>query len=171
MKLYFFPETFSMQKLFLLITTALFSFTSHSQLNKGQWLVGGAAGFSYANNSNFNNPLSVSDKSSDLKLSPGGAYFFGDKFCAGILTSISSIHYNYTNNSVIQGGAIYAIYENSANTSLSVGPFARYYFLKKKNKVNLLADLGVAYNYNKLTNNSPTVFINGVALGNGANST
>ena len=99
-----------------------------SQITKGKWLAGGNASF------NYNKTTGVFLNSSYIEqttwqFSPGAGYFFVDKLAGGI-----RINYRLMNNHADQG--------ISSDRQLSLSPFVRYYFLPKKEKINLFADAG-----------------------------
>jgi hypothetical protein len=123
-----------MKRVFILISTCLFTSSLFAQLNKGQWLAGGNAGFAYENSTD--NDLQHSAlKQTDEQFAPAVGYFLLDKLCAGIRIASS---FSNSKNSYSPPDSIY----NSKSTSygISAAPFVRYYFLPKKNKVNLLAE-------------------------------
>ena len=81
------------------IAALLLAMSTFAQTEQGDWLVGGTAGF----RTNKNN--------SDFNFSPNTGYFFLKNFAAG-----ANLQINFA-----KAGAI-------KNTTLGVGPFARYYF-------------------------------------------
>lgn len=101
-------------------------------------MVGGNAMISYSNQT-LN---AVSSKGNNSSIAPNVGYFFVDKMVGGIRSK-----YAY---SKVKSGPIVA-----SSSSLTIGPFARYYFLEKDNRINYFADalfqFGKSYG-----NNSPT---------------
>ena len=97
---------------------------SFSQINKGQWLVGGNAAFNFTKAEKL--------KLTTLQLSPAGGYFFKDRIAAGLRTNITLDQYNWTDDK-------WRLF------TLSLAPFARYYFLPAEQKVNLFADASYGF--------------------------
>lgn len=96
-----------------------------AQVNKGQWLVGGNAGFTSSKQGDGD-----ANKWTHFNLSPNAGYFFIDKLAGGLRVNFTS-----TKNKAA----------DKASTNLWIGPFARYYFLPAADKVNILADAGYAF--------------------------
>jgi hypothetical protein len=97
--------------------------SSHSmfaQVNQGQWLVGGSAGF---NSSKWGD--SDAGKETNIWVAPNIGYFLMDKLAAGVEVAFSS-----DKNKA----------DDDAVTSFSAAPFVRYYFLDAGEKVNVFAD-------------------------------
>jgi hypothetical protein len=97
--------------------------SSHSmfaQINQGQWLVGGSAGFNSSKHGD-----SDAGKETDIWVAPNVGYFLIDKLAAGLDLSFSS-------NKVKSA--------DDANSTFSLAPFVRYYFLDAGEKVNVFAD-------------------------------
>jgi outer membrane protein W len=135
-----------MKKLYILMAVFLPVTFLHAQLNKGQWMVGGNAGF--AASSQGDNIPGYSIKSTRVQLTPGGGYFFTDKFAAGIRTS-----FGVSNQKTVGKTPDYNF--ESTVSNIGVTPFVRYYFLPKTNKINLLADASYTYGTAKVTNKNP----------------
>lgn len=121
----------------LLLLTILFSITtaSFSQINKGQWLIGGNASFS----TDKENGGIVKDRSTAFQLSPNAGYFVSDKLAVG-----ARINFLRDKNEIEYGS-----YTETSNSSISLSPFVRYYFLPKSEKLNLFADAGYLYGRTK----------------------
>lgn len=121
----------------LLLLTILFSITSaaFSQINKGQWLLGGNASFS----TDKNNGGISKDRSTTFQLSPNAGYFISDKLAVG-----ARISFLRDKNEIEYGS-----YTEITNTNVSLSPFVRYYFLPKSEKLNLFADAGYLYGRTK----------------------
>ena len=153
----------------------LFTFNSFGQLNKKTWLVGGTGSFdSYKQNETFifqgngeSNEILRTIK--EVEFSPKIGYFIIDKLVLGIGTSFTSEKSDAITITGSFGDS------SSKSHSFSIGPFARYYFLKKDMPYNILAEgsyqLGSLNNGNyspeqkgKLTNASffvgPELFFN-----------
>ena len=118
----------------------------HAQLNKGQWMVGGNAGFSAS--SQGDNVPGYSIKSTIIQLTPGGGYFVADKLAAGIRAS-----FGFSHQKTVSITPAYVLEATTSN--IGVTPFVRYYFLPKTNKINLLADASYTYSTAKVTNKNP----------------
>jgi hypothetical protein len=107
-----------------------------AQVNKGQWLVGGNAGFE---TSKFGDD--DSNKYTSFQLSPNAGYFFIDNFAAGLRLDLNSTKFKD---------------EDDASTSFVLAPFARYYFLPAAEKVNVFAD--ASYGFGSMKNGSSESF-------------
>ncbi|TXD80647.1 outer membrane beta-barrel protein [Subsaximicrobium wynnwilliamsii] len=109
---------------FLVLATSL---SLNAQITKGNWLVGGDASFnsSTVNDSDGNEV----GKSSGIRIFPNIGHFFFDKFAVGLTPSF---FYSKTKN-------------GPSSVGYGIGPFARYYFLKPENRINLFADANFIY--------------------------
>ena len=105
----------------------------HAQINKGRWMLGGNAAFSYATARAYG----ATQKQTSISLSPAAGYFIIDKMAAGL-----RLDGNYTAVHYINGGR-YRI------TDIAVAPFVRYYFLEKDRQLNLFADAGLGWLFGK----------------------
>lgn len=102
--------------------------SSHSmfaQINKGQWLVGGTAGFETSKHGD-----SDAGKYTDIWVQPDAGYFFADKLAAGLRLGFSSSKYKD---------------EDDAFSTFTAAPFVRYYFLDAAQKVNIFADASYGF--------------------------
>ena len=99
-----------------------------SQINKGQFLLGGKIGFESLKNENV---FHGGYKTNIFNVSPNVGYFLCDKLAAGIRLDFASTN------------AVTAIDIRYNSTNLS--PFVRYYFLPKVNKVNAFLEAGYIY--------------------------
>lgn len=111
---------------FLLITQSLGGF---SQIQKGQWIIGGNAAFSYYKY--------YSTRTSAFSISPATGYFFLNRLAGGI-----RLGYDAEFNSFQSGG-------RSRESFISLIPFIRYYFLPYEGKVNFFLDGGYGYSWGK----------------------
>ncbi len=113
---------------FLVLATSL---TLNAQITKGNWLVGGDASFNSTtvNDSDGNE----TGKSNGIRIYPNIGHFFFDKFAVGLTPNF---FYGDTKN-------------GPSNIGYGIGPFARYYFLKSDNRINILADANFIYYYSK----------------------
>lgn len=108
---------------FFIVCTTLLS--ANAQITKGNWMVGGDANFNIdktesTNSSGFSN----SSKFFNFRITPAIGYFIEDKFALGLSPFLAFTNPEGSNNN---------------NISYGVGPFARFYFLKAENKINLFA--------------------------------
>ena len=112
------------------ITTILFTLSAHSQITKGNWMVGGYVNFS-SNKSEYKptNGVKSTSSGSGILLSPTIGYFLIDKLSIGLSPSFSYSNPSNGDNTFGYGG----------------GPFVRYYLLKPDNRINILTHIGYSY--------------------------
>ncbi|AWG20551.1 hypothetical protein FFWV33_02890 [Flavobacterium faecale] len=112
-----------------ILTMLLLSFYSftNAQITKGNWMVGGDA--NYTNSKIINNDNEILGSGNTVRIFPNIGYFIANKFALGINGNFNYGKANNTVSNIVYGG----------------GPFARYYFLKPENRINLLAEAN--YNY------------------------
>lgn len=116
-----------MKKTILLFFIASIFFNkANSQITKDNWMVGGNATFS---NLQSSSTASAQFKITNYQINPLVGYFLEDKFAIGISPSFT--------HSIVKPG--------NNTTTLSIGPFARYYFLNPENIFNLFAEGDYAY--------------------------
>ncbi len=129
----------------LLAITLLFTISTNAQITKGNWMVGGNASFSYSkyeaktdgSSPSSGTTLSVSNIGSYyILLEPNIGYFVYNKFCVG-----SKFYYT---NGFGNGGKL----ELTAG-NFSIGPYARYYFLKDEKQLNVFVEPSYYYFTNK----------------------
>lgn len=101
-----------------------FGLTSFSQINKGQWLVGGSASFSSSKHGSDDDT-----KFTSFSVSPDAGYFFINNLAGGARVSFES-----------QKQKNFDAYH-----SFLFSPFVRYYFLPSAQKVNLFADASYGF--------------------------
>lgn len=125
-----------MKKLQLSILVAVFfSTAAFCQLNKGTWIVGGNAGF---NSSNFKLNSIAETKTSNFQLTATAGYFVVKNFPLGVRSTWQFQRQKYHDATGATG-------EGNSNY-LSIGPFARYYFLKKTDRmVNILIEANYSF--------------------------
>ncbi|MGE5107959.1 MAG: outer membrane beta-barrel protein, partial [Sphingobacteriales bacterium] len=97
------------------------------QINKNNWMIGGAASLRA---SNYDLGGGFSSKQTIVQLSGDVGYFIIDKLAIGLKPGYSRTE---TNNPHIIANA----YE--------IGPFVRYYFLPKEKYVNIFSELSYQY--------------------------
>ena len=129
-----------MKQFFLLIAIITISSSVRAQLNKGQWLLGGDAGFTSMNYKSGDAQEALDEKIRSFSIYPRAGFFIADKLCIGLKVNIShsSDVYNYSDAPQINIGS-------DKSTTWGISPFVRYYFLPKAGKINLLADAGYGY--------------------------
>jgi outer membrane protein with beta-barrel domain len=115
--------------LFLLLAN-----TAMCQINKGQFLLGGNASFESIKTEGDGFYV-TSYKTTNLFLSPNIGYFIISKLAGGLRLNVSI--YN-------QGTPV-----NYSQTDISLSPFLRYYLLSRKQRFNILADVGYIHSKNK----------------------
>ncbi|TAG29823.1 MAG: hypothetical protein EAZ35_09370 [Sphingobacteriia bacterium] len=101
----------------------VFFIKSQAQITKNNWMLGGNISFSSTNYKSANYGAGYTLTS--LKVDPNIGYFFADRFAVGLKSTISRV----------SGVSYYSLY-----TIFSAGPFLRYYFLPKENRINILAE-------------------------------
>lgn len=115
---------------------------SQANINKGDWMLGGDAGFNSQKQGDY--------KTTSFNLSPNVGYFFINNFAGGLRANVSSSKSEYNSSDV-------------KNTGYELAPFVRYYFLPATQKVNLFADASFGFGQNKYDNGiteSKTKFTN-----------
>ena len=141
-----------------LLILILFSSSASSQINKGQWMVGGNTSFSHSVVKNNNDFVSSNNKTTSFQLMPGAGYFFINQLSAGLRIAIINSDVKQETDS--RGGPVSVYYLlRSKITALSFSPFVRYYFLPSSRKLNVFADVSYAYNNNKEKTNIYQQFI------------
>ncbi|MBO9682700.1 MAG: porin family protein [Flavisolibacter sp.] len=101
---------------------------SQSNINKGDWMLGGDAGFSSQKQGDY--------KTTSFSLAPNAGYFFINSFAGGLRAQVSSSKSEFGST-------------ESKNSGFSLAPFVRYYFLPATQKVNLFADASFGFGQNK----------------------
>jgi hypothetical protein len=122
---------------FALIFVSFLS-TSRAQIVKANWLIGG--------NVNFSRTKLTSDlggyAETDVNAMGDIGYFFIDKLTAGIRPNLFFSKTKSTNS--------------SGSTRSEIGPFLRYYFLSKEQRVNLFFDGSCTHGWTSVKNNGIT---------------
>lgn len=99
--------------------------SAYSQINKGQWLVGGSASASFSKQGDNDD-----SKVTSVGISPDAGYFFINNFAGGARVSFQSAKVKS---------------DEDASTSFLFAPFVRYYFLPAAQKVNVFADASYGF--------------------------
>ena len=119
-----------MRYLLFLFALSFYTTIAFGQLTKGNWLVGGN-GELYQDTENYNSSTFKFDgQYTEINVSANIGYFVMDRLAFGLKPTFSSIKGEGINGS-------------GSSTNLQkywFGPFARYYFLNKKKKYNILID-------------------------------
>lgn len=119
-----------MRTLFFFLVLAT-SVTLNAQITKGNWIVGGSGSFTSSTAITEDaSGRKVYSKATGIQLDPNIGYFPTDKFVVGLDTGIGFSNPPERNNS---------------NWALGFGPFARYYFLKPENLINLFSEANFLY--------------------------
>jgi hypothetical protein len=109
-----------MKKIVLAFAFLSIGVMSYSQINKGQWLVGGSASLDFSKQGDDDD-----SKVTSVSISPNAGYFFINNFAGGARVSFESMKYKT---------------DEDASTSFVFAPFVRYYFLPAAQQVNVFAD-------------------------------
>lgn len=110
-----------MKKILISVLFIIAANAAFSQINKGQWMVGGNLSFTSSKDKTTVGGESQSGKTTTiLSFNPDAGYFFMDKFAGGLRLNLTTATGGYS--------------------SLFVGPFLRYYLLPTAQKVNIFAD-------------------------------
>ena len=128
-----------MKKVFMVAVATILIQTGFAQINQGQWLIGGDAGFSASKTGEY--------KTTTFSFAPNAGYFFINNFAGGVRFDIQS-----TKEKVASLDETY--------TTTMIAPFLRYYFLPAVQKVNIFAD--VSYGFGGLkADDAPNTSISG----------
>ncbi len=107
-------------KIFFIITI-LFTLSVHSQITKGNWMVGGSGSFINYKNTYPDNNTERTYTGYYLDLSPNVGYFVVDNFSIGSVVSFSFGNPSGPDNN---------------NLGFGLAPFVRYYFRKSDKIIN-----------------------------------
>ena len=99
-----------------IVATAAFA---QSNINKGDWMVGGNASFTYEKDGDY--------KTTTIGLAPNVGYFFMNQFAGGLRAGVASSTFKFNST-------------EETESAYQVSPFVRYYFLPSSQKVNVFAD-------------------------------
>jgi hypothetical protein len=109
-----------MKKIILVFSFLAIGMASFSQINKGQWLVGGSGSVDFSKHGDNDE-----SKITTVSISPNAGYFFINQLAGGARVTFESVKMES---------------EEDAATSFLFAPFVRYYFLPAAQKVNVFAD-------------------------------
>jgi hypothetical protein len=104
-----------------------------AQVNQGQWLAGGSAGFNHSSQGDT--------KITTIMVSPDLGYFFINQFAAGLRPE-----FGYTKTKSKVG----SVTSSGSATAFTVAPFVRYYFKPSGEQVNLFADASYGFGSSKV---------------------
>ena len=122
-----------MKKILLISLFLAVTSTAFTQINKGQFFIGGKISFESIKEENS---LYDTYQLTNFYISPGTGYFIIDNLAAGLRFDFDTYNSKSDNN------------ETHLN-STTISPFIRYYFLPSAKKVNALIDVGYIYNKEK----------------------
>lgn len=131
-----------MKKIFMVAVATILIQAGFAQVNKGNWLAGGKAGFSSSKYGEM--------KSTAIEFSPDAGYFFIDNIAGGVRFNIQSVKEKFGD-----------LEEKASSTSIA--PFVRYYFLPASQKVNVFADASYGFGSMK-ADEGESVSINGYSI-------
>jgi hypothetical protein len=121
-------KTILLISLFLALTS-----TAFTQINKGQFLIGGKISLESIKEEN---PRNDTHQATNFYISPDIGYFIINKMATGL--RLDFLSYNSKSGGI----------ETHTNVT-TISPFIRYYFLPSTNKVNALIDVGYIHNKTK----------------------
>ncbi len=113
------------------------SLSGFGQLSKKDWMMGGSAGFYWATSDGSN---AMNYRISELDILPNGAYFFAERFAAGIRGRIS---FSKTTDLYPRPDGTIG---KSRDSRIGIGPFARYYFLPADKIINVFGEAAIVFN-------------------------
>lgn len=141
-------KKFVLAALCAVLATAAFT---QGNINKGDWMLGGTAGFASSKYEDIDN-----SKVTSVTISPNAGYFFINNFAGGIRFEFESEKPE----------------DEDATSGLLVAPFLRYYFLPSTQKVNVFLDASYGFGSikypNPLGGGSTTDDLNQYAIMGGA---
>lgn len=109
---------------FLLVSSnAIFA-----QVNQGQWMVGGSAGFNFGKQGDV--------KTTDISIAPDAGYFVINQLAVGLRPE-----FGYNKSKVKVNGTT----NETSYTAYSLAPFVRYYFMPSGEKVNIFGDASYGF--------------------------
>lgn len=137
------------KQILLFAFTSLLSVTVFSQTNQGSKFLGGSVSATISNNSNYYAMADGSSSSSSTqryRISPSAGYFIADNFALGL--SAGYTYSSYLSEYLYPSNNNYARFESNFSNSISLIPYARYYFnLTEKIAVFTQLNIGYAYDF------------------------
>jgi hypothetical protein len=128
----------------MVIVTFITIYTANCQVSKNNWLLGGNLSYSKSKSKGLD---AVNSTIRTIDLMPNVGYFVLDKFVIGVKPAIQL---RKELNPQLDGSIT-----TNTTTSFGIGPFVRYYFLDKDNRINIFSDIGG--NYNTVTHKSSII--------------
>lgn len=109
---------------FLLVSSnAIFA-----QVDQGQWLAGGSAGFNFGKQGD--------EKTTYINIAPDAGYFVINQLAVGLRPE-----FGYTKTKTKTG----TVSSEASSTAFSLAPFVRYYFMPSGEKVNIFGDASYGF--------------------------
>jgi len=130
-----------MKKIILFATFVVVAFATQAQTEKSTWLLGGAAGFGSTGKDDY--------KTTSFSITPKAGYFAMDNLAIGAGLGFSS----------------FKVGDDDATTSLSFGPFVRYYFVNLGENAKLFGNANVDFGSQKESGTSIGTTQWGIAAG------
>jgi hypothetical protein len=140
-----------MKLFYLLITLTVLHYPVFSQLNKGQWIVGGTGEYSSSKLDNSFSVGEVNSTNNELKMAPGAGYFFIDRLAGGLRIAVIQNSFSQSIESDPMPAYNYSSYTFNKSSAIGFSPFLRYYFLKPSKKINVFADGSYMLSFIKTT--------------------
>ncbi len=108
-----------MKKILSIAIATLVAGTSFAQTSKGNWMVGGSAGFN-------SEKTGSGPSSSTIELAPNAGYFVSNNIAVGASVDLMSV-------------------SNSGGSSFNFGPMVRYYFVEMGKNAKLFANANIGF--------------------------
>jgi hypothetical protein len=122
-----------MKKLLLAASLFVSSTTIFAQVDQGQWLAGGSAGFDHSSQGD--------DKVTTISIAPDLGYFVINQLAVGLRPE-----FGYMKSKSKIGTTT----SSSSTTAFFVAPFVRYYFMQSGEKVNVFGDASYGFGSSKV---------------------
>lgn len=117
----------------ILMMCILFSLAAHSQITKGNWMMGGNVSGSLTT---YNSSAGQQNTGYTWQIAPDIGYFFIDKLGVGVKSNITK-----------EGSRSTSTPGYSTYVDFNLGPFVRYYFLPEENIINVVAEGSYLYGF------------------------
>lgn len=148
-----------MKRALLLLFTFVITVTATAQIDKGNFLLGVNASFKKNNwNTEYRDSTgsTLAGKHTTLSVNFNGGYFLLNKLAVGARLNLNQSKSESTWNPGKEG-----------DRKVTWGPFARYYFLPRHEKINLFADAGYYFEYETYNNSQDEDSNNGYTIAAG----
>jgi hypothetical protein len=103
-----------------------------AQVDQGQWMVGGSAGFNHSKQGD--------DKTTTISIAPDAGYFVINQLAVGLRPE-----FGYTKNKTTTVVGTTTVKTETSVTAYSLAPFVRYYFMPSGEKVNIFGDASYGF--------------------------